>query len=188
MKILNNNLFKTGGKCFFIYIFVVFLADTFFILSFVCQQKKKACYCRNQCFVIPPCSLWSCENTSWKRDVCEQQNTGSSAALLLSPSSCCESRPVDLSLTANAPKVERAIKSSPKNRSLVSSCLSSSPLRQCRTSAIRQGGHWCSTVAATFRKKSKITALVTCPLFRSPVVFIHCVRALSLSLLTKILL
>ena len=104
-----------------------------------------------------------------------EQNTSSSAVLLLSPSSCCESRPTDLSITANAPKAEHVIKSSPKNRSSVSSRLSSSPLCQCRTSVIRQGGHWCSTVAATFWKKSKITALVACPLFRSAVVFIRCV-------------
>lgn len=159
----------------------------FLILSFVYQQKKKACYCRNQCFVIPPSSMWSCEITSW--EMCpRKQNTGSSAVPLLFPSSCCKSRPMDLSIIANAPKAEHVIKSSPKNRSSVSSRLSSSPLCQCRTSVIRQGGHWCSTVAATFQKKSKITALVTCPLFRSAVVFIRCVRALSLSVLTKFLL
>lgn len=188
MKILNNNLFKTEGKCFFIYICVIFLADMFFISSFVCQQKKKACYCRNQCFVIPPSLMWSCEITSWEGDVWEQQNTGSSAMLLLSPSSCCKSHPMDLSGTANTPKAEHVIKSSPKNRSSVRSRLSSSPLCQRWTGVIRQGGHWCSTVAATFPKKSKITALVACPLFRSAVVFVRCVRALSLSLLTKFLL
>ena len=117
-----------------------------------------------------------------------EQNTGSSAALLPSPSSRCESLPTDLSGTANALKAEHVIKSSPRNRPSVSSCLSSPPLCPCRASVIRQGGHRCSTVAATYWKKSKITALVTCPFFKSAVVFIQRVRALSLSLLTKFLL
>lgn len=64
---------KLGANVFFIYIHVIFLVDMFFILSFVCQQKKKACYCRNQWFLIPPSSTWSCEIPSWEGDVQENR-------------------------------------------------------------------------------------------------------------------
>lgn len=123
-----------------------------------------------------------------RRRCLREQTMGSSAVLLLSPSSCCKRHPRHLSVTGNTPKAEHMLKFSPKNRSSASSCFISSPLCRCRTSVIRQGGHWCSTAAATFWKGSKITALVACPLFRSAVVFMQRVRALSLSLLTKFLL
>lgn len=114
---------------------------------------------------------------------------GSSAVLLplLSHSSCWERHPGDFCVTAETLQTECMLKFSPKNRSSAASCLFSSPLCRCRTGVIRQGGHRCSRATATFWKGNKITALVACPLFRNAVVFIQCMRALSLSLLTKFL-
>lgn len=193
MKILNNNPFKTGAKCFgfFFHLHLCNISSRYsfhFVFCLSGKKKKESLLLqKSMCCkpTIPNVILW--DHILGRRCLGAAEHGQFSGAAAVSQLLLQEPS-TETSVTANTPKAQHVITSSPQNRSSVSSRPSSSPLCQCGSSVIRQGGHRCSTVAATFRKKSKITALVARPLFRSTVVFIRCVRALSLSLLTKFLL
>lgn len=102
------------------------------VLSFVSgERKKKESLVLQKSMPCNPAILNAILQDLLLRRRCPRsQNIGSSALLLLSASSWFKSYPTDLSVTANAPEMQQAIKPSPKNWSAVSSHLFPSPRRQ----------------------------------------------------------